>query len=101
MGLVMRKSGWTYCMLVNLAAYVDAGFASCPDTRRSLGGVFIKLNGDVIDYDCKLQSGVPAQSTAVAEYRAATAACNAVTWLRSFLKELGIFIREPVILPCR
>ena len=77
--------------------YVDASFASCPDTRRSRGGFFIKLNGDVVDYDCKLQPGVPAQSTAVAEYRAVTAACNAVIWLRSFLNELGIHIREPVL----
>ena len=77
--------------------YVDASFASCPDTRRSRGGFFIKLNGDVVDYDCKLQPGVPAQSTAVAEYRVVTATCNAVIWLRSFLNELGIHIREPVL----
>ena len=96
-GLVMRKSGWCHGMLVNVGVYVDAGFASCPDTRRSRGGFFLKLNGDVVDFDCKLQPGVPAQSTAVAEYRAVTTACNAVIWLRSFLSELGISIREPIL----
>ena len=96
-GLVMRKSGWSYGMPVNVGVYVDAGFASCPDTRRSRGGFFVKLNGDVIDFDCKLQPGVPSQSTAIAEYRAVTTACNAIIWLRSFLKELGISIREPVL----
>ena len=96
-GLVMRKSGWSFDLPVNVAVYVDAGHASCPDTRRSRCGYFIKLNGDVVDFDCKLQPGVPAQSTAVAEYRAVTNACNAVIWLRSFLLEIGIKIREPVL----
>ena len=96
-GLIMRKSGWCYGMPVNVGVYVDAGFASCPDTRRSRGGFFIKLNGDVVDFDCKLQPGVPSQSTAIAEYRAVTGACNAVIWLRSYLRELGISIREPVL----
>ena len=96
-GIVLRKSGWTYGALVNVAVYVDASFASCPDTRRSRGGFFVMLNGDVVDFDCKLQPGVPAQSTAIAEYRAVTAACNAVIWLRSFLNEIGIKIREPII----
>ena len=95
--IVLCKSGWTYGALVNVAVYVDAGFASCPDTRRSRGGFFVMLNGDVVDFDCKLQPGVPAQSTAIAEYRAVTAACNAVIWLRSFLNEIGIKIREPII----
>ena len=96
-GLVMRKSGWTFGQLVHVAVYVDAGHGSCPDTRRSRAGFFVKLNGDTIDFDSNLQPGVPAQSTAISEYRAVTAACNAVIWLRSFLKELGIGIREPIL----
>ena len=55
------------------------------------------LNGDVIHYGCKLQPGVPAQSTAAAEYRAVTAACNQLIWIRSFLNELGIQLEEPVL----
>ena len=55
------------------------------------------LNGDNVDFGCKLQPGAPAQSTAAAEYRAILDALNAVIWLRSFLKELGISIQEPVL----
>ena len=80
-GLVLRKSGWRFGKKVHVVVWVDAGFASCPDTRRSRGGFFLMLNGDVIDFGCKLQAGVPAQSTAAAEYRAVTDACNAVIWL--------------------
>ena len=96
-GLIMRKSGWKLGQKARATVYVDAGHGSCPDTRRSRGGFFLYLNGDIVDYECKLQPGAPAQSTAVAEYRAVTGACNAVIWLRSCLKQLGIELHEPVL----
>ena len=96
-GLIFRKSGWTYDKKVKVSVWVDEGFVSCPDTRRSRCGFFVFLNGDVIDFGCKLQPGVPAQSTAATEYRAVTDVCNAVIWIRACLKELGIEIQEPVL----
>ena len=36
----------------------------------------MKLNGDVVDFDYKLQPVVPAQSTVIAEYRSVTDVCN-------------------------
>ena len=77
--------------------WVDAGHGSCPDTRRSRDGFFIFLNGDPIIFNCKLQPGAPAQSTAVAEYRAITRACNALIWLRSCLHELNMELEEPIL----
>ena len=97
-GLIYRKSGWQYGQPVDVVVWLDSGFASCPDTRRSRSGFFIYLNGDVVDFGCKLQPGAPAQSTAAAEYRAIVDALNAVIWLRSFLLELGIHIQEPILL---
>ena len=96
-GLIFRKSGWTLGEPVRITVWVDAGHASCPDTRRSRGGHLIFLNGDLVDFGCKLQSGAPAQSSAVAEYRAVTDACNAVIWLRSCLNEMGISVKEPIL----
>lgn len=96
-GLIMRKSGWTLGELARAAVWVDVSFGSCPDTRRSGCGFFIFLNGDVVDYGCKLQPGVPVQSTSTAEYRAINYACNQLIWLRSCLKELGIRLAEPVL----
>ena len=93
-GLLLRKSGWRFGSKVRVGVWVDAGFASCPDTARSRGGFFIFLNGDLVDFSCNLQPGVPAQSTAAAEYRAVTNACNAVIWLRSFLLA-GVGYRNP------
>merc|ERR1711907_743584 len=77
--------------------WVDSGHGSCPDTRRSRDGFFIFLNGDLVNFGCKLQPGVPAQSTSVAEYRAITTACNALIWMRSCLHELGMQLHEPVL----
>ena len=96
-GLVMRKSGWKLGEKLHATVYVDAGHGSCPDSRRSRDGFFIFLNGDPINFGCKLQPGVPAQSTSVAEYRAITTACNALIWMRSCLKELGMELHEPVL----
>lgn len=96
-GLIFRKSGWKLGQKARAVVWVDAGFASCPDTRRSREGFFVFLNGDVVDFRCKLQHGVPAQSTSDAEYRAITDACNSVIWIRSCLLELGIELQEPVL----
>ena len=96
-GLLMRKSGWKFGQKLRSTVYVDAGHGSCPDTRRSRDGFFVFLNGDPVYYGCKLQPGVPAQSTSGAEYRAITAACNALIWMRSCLNELGMELEEPVL----
>ena len=96
-GLIMRKSGWKLGEKMHATVYVDAGHGSCPDTRRSRDGFFIFLNGDPINFGCNLQPGVPAQSTSVAEYRAITTACNALIWMRSCLRELGLELHEPVL----
>ena len=55
------------------------------------------LNGDIVGFGCKLQPGAPAQSTAAAEYLAIVDALNAVIWLRAFLLELNITIKEPIL----
>ena len=94
---MLRKTGWQLGEPMHAEVWVDAGHGSCPNTRRSRDGFFILLNGDPVSYDCKLQEGAPAQSTAVAEYRAITRACNALIWLRSCLRELKIELQEPVI----
>ena len=43
-GILMRKSGWKLGQKARATVYVDAGHASCPDTRRSRGGFFLMLN---------------------------------------------------------
>ena len=53
-GLLLRKSGWKLGDPIRIAVWVDDGFASCPDTRRSRCGFLIFINGDLVDFGCKL-----------------------------------------------
>ena len=96
-GLVFRKSGWKLGQPFTATVFVDCGHGSCPDTRRSRGGYFVFLNGDNVDFKARLQPGVPAQSTAIAEYRSVTDACNAIIAIRSYLHGLGMQLKEPVL----
>ena len=79
-----------------LEVWVDASRASCPSTRRSRTGFFITLNGNLLSYKSKFQSGVSAQSSTEAEYRALSSALNEVIWIIMVLKEIGIKVRTPI-----
>lgn len=80
-----------------IEVWVDASHAVCPNTRRSRTGFFITLNGNLIIYKCRLQPGVPSQSTTEeAEYRALADALNEVIWIVMVLKEIGIEVQTPI-----
>lgn len=73
---------------IHLTAYSDADWAGCPDTRKSTTGWCIFLGDALISWKCKKQDCVSKSSTE-AEYRAMSAACSEIVWLRGLLSELG------------
>ena len=73
---------------LNLVAYSDSDWAGCPDTRRSTTGWCVYLGDALISWKCKKQERVSKSSTE-AEYRAMSATCSEITWLRGLLSELG------------
>ncbi|XP_022856859.1 uncharacterized protein LOC111377935 [Olea europaea var. sylvestris] len=82
-----------------LAAYSDADWASCSDTRRSLTGFCVYLGDTLISWKTKKQTTV-SRSTAEAEYRSlATTVCE-VTWINYILKDFAITIPLPIPLWC-
>ena len=84
---------------LQLTAYSDSDWASCPMSRRSVTGYVVLLNNSPISWKSKKQSTV-ARSSAEAEYRAMAQAAAEVTWLVSLLKALGVSHIKLVTLNC-
>ena len=79
---------------LNLVAYSDADWAGCPDTRRSVTGWCMFLGNSLISWKSKKQDRVSKSSTE-SEYRAMSAACAEIVWLRGLLAELGFSQPNP------
>ncbi|XP_050222620.1 uncharacterized mitochondrial protein AtMg00810-like [Mercurialis annua] len=73
---------------LHLTTYSDSDWAGCPDTRKSTTGWCMFLGNALISWKCKKQDCVSKSSTE-AEYRAMSAACSKIVWLRGLLSELG------------
>ncbi|XP_071688419.1 uncharacterized mitochondrial protein AtMg00810-like [Rutidosis leptorrhynchoides] len=84
---------------VELNAYCDSDWASCPMTRRLTTGYCILLGDSPMSWKSKRQS-VVSRSSAEAEYRAMALTCCEVTWLVSLLKDLGLKDLGPVDMYC-
>jgi hypothetical protein len=84
----------TECNNNILTGYADADFAGDLNDRKSTSGYVFKLNGGAVSWFSKKQ-GCVAQSTAEAEYVAASHATKEAIWLRSLLAELGFPQSKP------
>ncbi|KAJ6937342.1 hypothetical protein NC652_011864 [Populus alba x Populus x berolinensis] len=82
---------------LSLVAYSDADWAGCPDTRRSVTGWCMFLGDSLISWKSKKQVRVSKSSTE-SEYRAMSAACSEIVWLRGLLAEMGFPQTTPTLL---
>jgi hypothetical protein len=73
---------------LRLVAYSDADWAGCPDTQRFVTGWCMFLGDSLISWKSKKQARVSKSSTE-SEYRAMSATCSEIVWLRGLLAELG------------
>lgn len=83
----------------HLAAYSDADWAGCPDSRRSTSGYLCYLGTNLISWCSKKQPTI-ARSSAESEYRSLSHASAETTWLAYLLYELGARIQFPILLHC-
>ncbi len=70
-------------------AYVDSDWATCIKTRRSFGGICIRLSAGTIAYKCKFQPTIAGLSTE-AEFMAACGTGKMILFVCSVLWDLGI-----------
>ena len=79
---------------LRLVAYSDVDWVGCPDTRRSVTGWRMFLGDSLISWKSKKHDRVSKSSTEF-EYRAMSAACSEILWLRGLLAEIGCVQSEP------
>uniref|UniRef100_A0A2N9IH78 Integrase catalytic domain-containing protein n=1 Tax=Fagus sylvatica TaxID=28930 RepID=A0A2N9IH78_FAGSY len=96
-GTALRGLSYPAGTSLDLAAYSDADYAGCSDTRRSTTGWCMFLGPALISWKSKKQDRVSKSSTE-SEYRAMSQACAEILWLRGLLTELGFSPRGPTSL---
>eukprot|EP00961_Rhodomonas_salina_P116658 1570053-Rhodomonas_salina.1 len=81
-------------MANRLYCYADSDHAGDPDTRRSVTGYVVMLNGAAVSWQSTRQQ-VTALSTAEAEYYAASIAGTDVTYMSRIMDDLGFPQQDP------
>lgn len=82
---------------MEMPAYCDADYATCPMSRRSITGFCIKLGESLLSWKTKKQSTV-SLSSAEAEYRSMAKTVCEVVWLRGLLLDLGVQVKGSTLL---
>ena len=83
---------------IRLEGYTDADWADYRADRRLTSGFVFSLGSGAISWSSKKQPTIIALSSTEAEYRSATVAAYEVVWLKRILKDLGVPIKDPILL---
>ncbi|KAL8132882.1 hypothetical protein AgCh_008381 [Apium graveolens] len=84
---------------LELIAYCDTDWGTCPFSARSLSGYAIFLGSSLISSKTKKQKTV-SKSTAEAEYRSMSYTTSELVWLEGLFIDLKISIPTPINLYC-
>lgn len=89
----INYTGSDKCLCV--CAYSDADWANNKESRRSVSGIMVMINGAPVIFKSKIQQSV-ALSTAEAEYIVLSLCMQEVLWLKSLLCELKAKITQKI-----
>ncbi|XP_016489982.1 secreted RxLR effector protein 161-like [Nicotiana tabacum] len=94
LGIFLKKGS-----ISHFTAYCDFDWVACPNTRRSITGYVIKLGESLLSWKSKKQQTISCNSPEV-EYMSLAAVATEITWLVGVLKELNVYLQQPVDLYC-
>ena len=84
---------------MKLVGYINSDWGGLPDDMKSTTRYIFSLGISVISWNSRKQE-VVAQSTAKAEYIAATTTVTQAIWLRKVLKDLNLEEEQPIVIYC-
>ncbi|WVZ13928.1 hypothetical protein V8G54_011494 [Vigna mungo] len=84
---------------IQLKAFCDSDWATCPNTRRSVTGFTIYLGNSLISWRSKKQSTVSCSSSE-AEYRSLASTVCEMQWLTYLLHDLHVTYTTPALIYC-
>ncbi|XP_021903059.1 uncharacterized protein LOC110818467 [Carica papaya] len=84
---------------IQIKAFSDADWATCPDTRRSITGFCVFLGSSLISWKSKKQQ-VVSRSSAEAEYRSMANTTCEIVWILKLLRDLKVQHQGPALLYC-
>jgi hypothetical protein len=85
-GLVFRSEAVTK---ISITEFADAALGNDSDTRRSVSGCVVKMNGCVVAYQSKMQKNT-VRDTCSVKLTTASACADTVRWLQNLVVELGV-----------
>lgn len=84
---------------LQIQAFCDSDYNSCPRTRRSLSAFVVQLCGSPVSWRTKKQD-IVSHSSAEAEYRVMAAALRELKWMKRLVADLGVVHTSPMELFC-
>ncbi|KAK4264188.1 hypothetical protein QN277_025397 [Acacia crassicarpa] len=78
---------------LDLAAFSNANWASCPDDRRFVGGYYVFLGNSLVTWSSKKQA-VVSRSSCELKYRSLANTASELNWIKSLLTELSLRLKN-------